>query len=170
MGPERAVQPIQIIGAVNLVYTAGTSAVTVETKVSHTSDHIGIVNEVRATRVAEADASGMSVVSEQQGEITHNASVDLVELWISHHANSLVVFFPGSRSGEAFLQALANSREGHFILTTLGGIDIQLVQIGQGAIFARHICFVEHYDTEVTKEEGVGVILRVSVCIAAHVA
>ena len=125
-----AIEPVEIISSVYAIHTTGTSAIAVEPKGGYPGDNVGIPDEIGTARVTEAGATGMRIVGKQEGVIPHKPAIDLVELRMSDHAHSLVIFLPRSCIGEAFLQAVTDRREGHFILPAPRGIGIQLVQFG----------------------------------------
>jgi hypothetical protein len=59
---EFAVEPIQVVCAVDAVHAAGATAVAVQTEGGHPGDDVGLVNEIGAARVAKAGAAGVGVV------------------------------------------------------------------------------------------------------------
>jgi len=63
------IEPVEVIGPVDAVDTAGPRAVTIQAKGGRTGNHIGITDEVWTARVTEAGAACVCVIRKQQGEI-----------------------------------------------------------------------------------------------------
>src|SRR5687767_11034584 len=82
--------------SIHPVDSTGTSAISIESIRGHSTYYIGVTNKVGTTRVTKAGTTGMGVIRKQQREIACKACVNLNQVRASQHANSLIIFLPGS--------------------------------------------------------------------------
>src|SRR3990172_9081866 len=75
--PKLGVDPVQIIRFIYTVDAPRAGTIAVQPEGGHTADNIGITDEVRTARVAEAGAAGIGVIRQQQGEVAHQTAIDL---------------------------------------------------------------------------------------------